>query len=430
MNAAGTEWDRRANDRRAGARTGLPLRDNLRHGPTAYTVVIDCRTRRGAASCRQDERGGFAHEEVRALDRPGGGRWGSSPQRAAATRADGADPQRRQRTWSPRKGGTLRIGVASEPASAAMDPAKEYYQLSFEQMKCCLLRTLYATNGQARGPGRVGAPARPRGRPPEGLRGRLDLDVPDQAGRDVRARRSRTWRSPADDFIRALEREADPEASPVATAFYYSPIEGFDDFGAGKAERRSRASKAIDDYTLEVTVTEPTGDLGWRMAMPATAPIPPNGDAPLGPPRATPRTTDGSWSRRGPTCSKAARTWTSRSRPTDQEPVAGYIPGRSIVMVRNPSWDADTDDLRPAYADSIEITIGGEVADLYNKVETGDLDYVMDPPEADALKEYSTNPSCRTGCTCPASGHVVYTSMNLGVPPFDDVYVRKAMNFV
>ena len=28
-----------------------------------------------------------------------------------------------------------------------------------------------------------------------------------------------------------------------------------------------------------VTLTEPAGDLPWRFAMPATAPIPPNGDA-------------------------------------------------------------------------------------------------------------------------------------------------------
>ena len=31
---------------------------------------------------------------------------------------------------------------------AAFDPAKEYYQLSFEILKCCLARTLYATNGK------------------------------------------------------------------------------------------------------------------------------------------------------------------------------------------------------------------------------------------------------------------------------------------
>ncbi len=62
----------------------------------------------------------------------------------------------------------------------------------------------------------------------------------------------------------------------------------------------------------------------------------------------------------------------------DQEPVSGYVPGRSIVLVRNPSYDPATDGLRPAYPDRIEATIGGDTADLYNKVDTGDVDYVAD----------------------------------------------------
>ena len=111
-----------------------------------------------------------------------------------------------------------------------------------------------------------------------------------------------------------------------------------------------------------------------------------------------------------------------------QKPVAGYTPGRSLVMVRNPSWSAETDDLRPAYADEITIEIGGSVPDLYNKLQAGELDYVMDPPEADQLKEYSTNPDLQDRLHVYPQPATSYTSMNLGVPPFDDVQVRKAVN--
>jgi hypothetical protein len=38
------------------------------------------------------------------------------------------------------RGGTLRIGDTSEPNSAAFDPSKEYFQVSFEIFKCCLGR--------------------------------------------------------------------------------------------------------------------------------------------------------------------------------------------------------------------------------------------------------------------------------------------------
>ena len=67
---------------------------------------------------------------------------------ACSGNGGGTDPSAGS-SVEPAKGGTLHIGVSSEPASAAMDPAKEYYSLSWEQMRCCLLRTLYSTNGQA-----------------------------------------------------------------------------------------------------------------------------------------------------------------------------------------------------------------------------------------------------------------------------------------
>ena len=34
--------------------------------------------------------------------------------------------------------------------------------------------------------------------------------------------------------------------------------------------------------------------------------------------------------------------------PDDQDPISGYVPGRSLVLVRNPSWEASQDALRPA----------------------------------------------------------------------------------
>ena len=101
------------------------------------------------------------------------------------------------------------------------------------------------------------------------------------------------------------------------------------------------------------------------------------------------------------------------------------------ILVRNPSYDPATDGLRPAYPDRIETTIGGDTADLYNKVETGDVDYVVDAhPPANVLQEYSTNPDKQPYLhTYPTNGNY-YISMNLGVPPFDDIHVRKALNWV
>ena len=144
-------------------------------------------------------------------------------------------------------------------------------------------------------------------------------------------------------------------------------------------------------------LTEPTGDLPWRMAMPATAPIPPNPADPaarLG--VAEGHTTN--YGRflvgTGPYMFEGSENLDFSGPAKDQQTVAGYVPGRSIVLVRNPSYDASTDTLRPAYPDRIEVTIGGDEADLFNKIDTGEVDYVADDatPPVNVLREYTTNP--------------------------------------
>jgi ABC-type transport system substrate-binding protein len=69
----------------------------------------------------------------------------------------------------------------------------------------------------------------------------------------------------AQDFIRAMEREGCSECSTGGYNFYYSAIEGFDEFVAGEVDSIS-GLEAPDDSTLIVrTTTHPTGDLPFRM---------------------------------------------------------------------------------------------------------------------------------------------------------------------
>src|SRR5439155_7649283 len=55
----------------------------------------------------------------------------------------------------------------------------------------------------------------------------------------------------------------------------------------------------------------------------------------------------------------------------EQEPVSGFVPGKSLILVRNPSWDRGSDDLRGAYADRIQITMGGTPDQAASKIEQG-----------------------------------------------------------
>ena len=317
--------------------------------------------------------------------------------------------------------------------TAAFDPQKEYFQVSFAYYRCCLLRTLLSYNGQ--GPDADGdklfpdlAAAEPT-ISDDGLTWTFTLKqgihyAPPMQDVEITA----------PDFIRAMMREATPEVA-AGYGFYYSAIEGFDAYGAGDADTITGMT-AVDDYTLEVKVTEPTGDLGYRLAMPAAAPIPPNPadpNAPLG-------VADGhndDYGRflvsSGAYMFEGSENMDFSLPAKDQEPAAGYQPGKLISLVRNPSWVADgQDDLRPAYVDaiSVEICPGCDQEVAEKKVEADEIDTIFaNGVAATTARTFSTDPNLEGRYFVePGSGNY-YISMNLAVPPFDDVHVRKAVNF-
>jgi ABC-type transport system substrate-binding protein len=90
------------------------------------------------------------------------------------------------------------------------------------------------------------------------------------------------------------------------------------------------------------------------------------------------------------------------------------------------------DPLRPAYVDRIEMTVGGTAEDAVAALEAGVMDVVWNPIIAPTLP--ATAVAAFEAANGPGRVHVDdydYVSsvaMNLAVPPFDDVHVRKAVN--
>ncbi len=325
------------------------------------------------------------------------------------------------------QGGTLLMAMLGDVGSA-FDPQKEYYSVTWEFYRCCLLRTLLSYNAHPTDEG--GTELQPD------LAAQLPEVSADNLTWTFKLKQGVHYGDPfgdvevtAPDIIRAVAREADPDASVGGYPNYYEVIKGFSDVTDGKADLPS-GMVATDPYTLEIHLTEPTGDLGYRFAMGATAPIPPMGDAVLG--AADGHT--GDYGRflvsTGPYQFKGAADLDFSVPAKEQTPVAGYEPGKSIELERNPNYEPSTDGLRPAYPDAIETSIGGENNDLYNKISAGELDFVVDgivPPES--LKEYSTTPELQDRLNVYISDGVRYLSFNVAQPPFDDVNVRKAVNY-
>jgi len=325
------------------------------------------------------------------------------------------------------QGGTLELGMIGDITT--LDPQKSYYSVEWEYFRCCLLRTLLSYNGKPTSEG--GAELFPD----------IAAALPEVSSDGLTwtfTLKSGIFYSPpfedvevtAGDFIRAMEREADPEATVGGYNFYYFPIEGFEEFGAGEADSIS-GLEAPDDSTLVVTTTAPAGEVPALFALNASAPIPPNGDARLG---AAEGHTDNYGLHlvaTGPYMLLGSEAMDFTLPPDEQPDVAGWDPGQSIQMVRNPSYDPATDGLRPAYPDAINVTIGGDEQDLFNKVQLGELDGIADSgPPSQVLRAYSTDPTLQPFLYINQDDVIRYLEFNLAVPPFDDVNVRKAVNFV
>jgi len=325
-------------------------------------------------------------------------------------------------------GGTLQLNLLSD-VDAAFDPQKEYYSVTWEFFRCCLLRTLVSYRGTPTDEG--GTELVPD----------LATDLPEVSEDGLtytfHLKDGIRYAPPfedveitAQDFVRALLREADPEGSSGGYNFYYSVIEGFDE--AVETGEISGVT-AIDDKTLEIKLTKPAGDLAFRMAMHATAPIPPHPTKPEAPFGAADGH-DKDYGRflvaSGPYMFEGSENLDFTMPAKDQEPVSGYEPGKSIVLVRNPGWNADTDDIRPAYVDRIDITIGGTDEDNANKVDQGILDMQFDgvaPPQQ--VRRYQADPNLKDQVFVHPSDAVRYLSFNIAEPPFDDLAVRKAVSF-
>jgi peptide/nickel transport system substrate-binding protein len=120
--------------------------------------------------------------------------------------------------------------------------------------------------------------------------------------------------------------------------------------------------------------------------------------------------------------------------PARQRHAAGYVANRSFTLVRNPSWNASTDGLRAGYADRIEVSVGGEPEDVARRIDRGEFDVSLwwgPPPQlpADLVHAFLADPNRKDRVIIGQRDFVRYISLNLAVPPMDDIHVRRAISY-
>jgi len=315
---------------------------------------------------------------------------------------------------------------------AFLDPARPFDpwdEMDPELMRCCLVRTLLSYKG---------APADEGGTElhPDLASGMPDVSK-DRLTWTFHLRDGIRYAPPlqadeitAADIARGIQRTAAAAVSGGTYSAYFSVIQGYGAFAAGRTDTIP-GLEIVDALTLRIHLTEVTNDFGYRMALPGSGPIPPNPwdpTAPLGVAQGHDRGYGPYLVASGPYMVRGAEQLDPSEPPEQQPPVSGLTP-RSLTLVRNPSWHRTSDDLRPAYADRIEFR-AMRLAEAERGIEAGTVDETYDSFSTSRLvRRFAADPQLASQVVSGRNDfYTGYTAMNLAVPPFDDVHVRKAVN--
>jgi ABC-type transport system substrate-binding protein len=97
--------------------------------------------------------------------------------------------------------------------------------------------------------------------------------------------------------------------------------------------------------------------------------------------------------------------------------------------VANPSWDEETDDLRPALPGRIEVRIGADPVTRAEQIEAGTLDVMLDAQAPGSrIRDFLGDPERSDRVLVHDTMAFQYVAMNAAFAPFDDVAVRRAVN--
>ena len=68
--------------------------------------------------------------------------------------------------------------------------------------------------------------------------------------------------------------------------------------------------------------------------------------------------------------------------------------------------------------------------DIFDKTAAGQIDLAFASEPAEVIREYTTNPDIEHLYKVNSGDRTWYVTMNLTQPPFDDIHVRKAANWI
>jgi peptide/nickel transport system substrate-binding protein len=212
----------------------------------------------------------------------------------------------------------------------------------------------------------------------------------------------------AQDFITAIERLYDKTISLSGNS-YADLIAGASAFGAGKASRISGLA-APDARTLQITLVQPAPDLLSILALPMFAPVP------------------------GEYAANYAVGENYSGHVVGSGPYTPdvYIPGETVVLVRNPHWDPATDPLRKAWVDRIHVRVGVGISLIQRQIEREEADLSLNshvPQARVAALRADPQRSRRVSVNTTGSLLFLVLGTHRAAGAIADVRVRQAVNY-
>jgi peptide/nickel transport system substrate-binding protein len=191
-------------------------------------------------------------------------------------------------------------------------------------------------------------------------------------------------------------------AVDTGTGYYFLGLSGAPQYLAGKS--KTLAGITTTSTTVTFHLTAPDGAFLYKTALPTTCPVPTG--TPLKP------ITNGSLEQK------------YASGPFKLQ---SYSPGRQIVLVFNKNYDQSL-GVRGHIA-KIVFSIGVQSTQAVEEIQAGQLDFqTSNLATADILK-ISHNPSLQSQVHTSPRPSITYLFLNNEVPPFNNVDVRKAVNY-
>ena len=325
-------------------------------------------------------------------------------------------------TATPQKGGVLRTAITDFGFTNGFDPTGEYVAVAIG-LYGAMERTLMGYKHVADAAGNELVPDLAEAAPEissDGLKYTFKLKTgvkwAPPLNRDVTSK----------DVAYAFQRI---NTAPLVAQYgfwYYGIVKGMDG-KAKSADEKVSGIETPDDSTIIFNLEKPTGDFQSRLTMPAAGPIPEE----VG----TCFKKAGDYGRyvmsNGPYMIQGSDKLDISSCGA-MKPIAGFDPSRKLYMVRNPNYDQATDDNRSNYVDGIKIDVDTNLGDIFDRIDRGELEASLgqEQPPKPVLQRYLTDPAKRPYLHADLADATAYLSMNATVPPFDDLHIRKAVNWV